>query len=28
MTSPVRWVAAYASDTPVAELKRILAGKE
>jgi len=28
MTSPVRWIAAYASDTPVAELKRMLAGKE
>jgi hypothetical protein len=28
MTSPVRWIAAYASDTPVAELKRMLADKE
>jgi hypothetical protein len=28
MTSPVRWIAVYASDTPVAELKRMLAGKE
>jgi hypothetical protein len=28
MTSPVRWIAAYASDTPVAELKRMVAGKE
>jgi hypothetical protein len=28
MTSPVRWIAIYASDTPVSELKRMLAGKE
>src|SRR4029077_7475642 len=28
MTSPVRWYAAYASDTSIAELKRMLAGKE
>jgi hypothetical protein len=28
MTSPVRWIAIYTSDTPISELKRMLAGKE